>query len=209
MKKKAVVFDWDGTLFASMDVKRGNFIKIFCELGGAKEELEVLHRKYSGIPRKELFSSIYAECFGRALPNEEYVSLSDLYTSLNLNGTKDKGLYSDAIEFLNSHSDLKFFVSTSAVEEEFRYNYERLNLETFILSGVASRPGFSKGTEHVEWILSKFNLKKPDLLFVGDELQDIKLAKMAGIDGVLIDRTKRFPELPNRIENMRDLQVFL
>ena len=59
---KVIVFDWDGTLFDSMDNKTRNMGLVFHHhFDFSEKEVVALYCRYSGIPRRELFAQILAD----------------------------------------------------------------------------------------------------------------------------------------------------
>ena len=56
--KWIVLFDWDGTLINSLEIKIRNASMVFHEILGANpEKIGEAYRHYSGIPRRQLFEA--------------------------------------------------------------------------------------------------------------------------------------------------------
>jgi phosphoglycolate phosphatase-like HAD superfamily hydrolase len=191
---KILVCDWDGTLVDSMPKKRRNAATVFRELFGARESSVIsAYRNYSGIPRRELFDEIGMESIGRALTPEEFSKASDLFTKRNLSDM--------AQPFPNVRETLQLFrewdipvaVSSSSVAEELSPRVEKSGLLTYFTAVFASRPGFNKGVDHIEAVCKRLNIVcKGEILFVGDEIQDINLSLAAGVvPGVVTNTVSR------------------
>lgn len=61
-----------------------------------------------------------------------------------------------------------------------------------------------------EATLKKLRTNKNESFMVGDSLKDdIEAAEMAGVRGVLIDRKNKYPNYPNRITTLNELQKYL
>jgi putative hydrolase of the HAD superfamily len=61
-----------------------------------------------------------------------------------------------------------------------------------------------------EIMIKKLKIKKDEALMVGDSLRyDVQAAESFGIRGILIDREDEYPEYPNRITSLEQLEKFL
>ncbi len=190
-EKRALVFDWDGTLLDSSHYKRAGFIQLFQELGADAEKAGELHEKYSGIPRKELFSRIYEELFSKPLSDVHFQKLSQLYSELNLKAGETAHLFPEVRTTLESlRGKYQLFVSSSSTPEELGNMVRSQNLHALFTEVLGSRPGFSKGPEHFSYLCTKYGYTKSQYLFVGNDVQDRRLAEKAGVDWVLVERDK-------------------
>lgn len=189
---RAVLFDWDGTLVNSLDVKIHNAGILFQQrLDLAPEGVEAAYRKHSGIPRRQLFDAILADLGHPPLFDAAFASLSQAFSDKNREALRDRnrpGLLPNAtllaLENLLQTGCL-LYVSSSADTDEVRDIAENLGLaDYFMRSGgeiFGSRPGFNKGSQHVEHICTQTRLSVDELVFVGDDPADIRLGQAAGV----------------------------
>lgn len=189
---RAVLFDWDGTLVNSLDVKIRNAGLLFHQrFDLSPDQVEKAYRFHSGIPRRQLFDAILADLGQPALDDENYSSLSRAFSDVNRNTLRDRsiqGLIPEAtplvLESLLQIGCL-LFVSSSAVTDEIKDIAGNLGLaDYFMRSGgdiYGSSPGFNKGSQHVEFICAQHNLSVDELVFVGDDPADIRLGQAAGV----------------------------
>ena len=65
----AVVFDLDGTLMLSLDVKVKSAGALWCETFSlvSRDAVEAAYRHHSGAPRRQLFNKIAADVLGRQI----------------------------------------------------------------------------------------------------------------------------------------------
>lgn len=189
---RAVLFDWDGTLVDSLEVKIHNAGRLFQQTFNLDPGLvEKAYRVHSGIPRRELFDAILSD-LGQPLPDDTlYDSLSRSFSEMNRSALQDSsilGLVPAAtpriLAFLQQ-AGCRLFVSSSADTHEIRDIAVALGLsDYFSRSGgeiLGSKPGFSKGSQHVDYICEKYSLKRDEMIFVGDDPADIRLGKAAGL----------------------------
>lgn len=189
---RCVLFDWDGTLVQSLDVKIRNAGLLFQQrFGLPPADVEKAYRVHSGIPRRQLFDTIRADFGLPGLQEEVFNSLSQAFSEANRAALRDRslpGLVPAAtprtLEKLLQTGCL-LFVSSSADTDEIRDIAANLGLaDYFVRSGGAifgSRPDFNKGSQHVEHICARHALGVEELVFVGDDPADIRLGRAAGV----------------------------
>lgn len=189
---RAVLFDWDGTLVNSLDIKIQNAGLLFNQrMGLPPEKVEAAYRAHSGIPRRQLFDAILADLGQPPLFDTGFASLSQAFSDKNRETLRDRSrpglLTSDtlmALEILLQTGCL-LYVSSSADTDEIRDIADNLGLaDYFRRSGgeiFGSRPGFNKGSQHVEHICIQQKLPVEELVFVGDDPADVRLGQAAGV----------------------------
>lgn len=189
---KAVLFDWDGTLVDSLPVKVHNAGRLFQQVYGLiPDRVERAYRTHSGVPRRQLFDAILGE-FGLAGMDEAtFQNMSADFSAMNREALTEPGM--DGVvrpgsrETLGHLLDLgcRLFVSSAADGAEVRFLADQLGMSVYFdRSGgevLGSRTGFGKGRGHVEYICREYHLKPRSLLFIGDDLADIRLGREAGI----------------------------
>ncbi|HKZ44019.1 MAG TPA: HAD family hydrolase [Anaerolineales bacterium] len=192
VKIRAILFDWDGTLVNSLEVKIKNagtlFQKVFDLLPVKVEEA---YRRHSGIPRRQLFDAILADLGRPALETGEFDSLSSRFSEMNTKALSDPalpGLIPAATPSVLKTLQEKgcfLFISSSAATEELKEIAGSLGLSKYFLEAggeiMGSYPGFNKGKDHVNHVCQKYGLAREELLFVGDDLSDIRLGHEAGV----------------------------
>jgi len=189
---KAVLFDWDGTLVNSLDIKIRNAGSLFHQrLDLSAERVEKAYRAHSGIPRRQLFDAILADLGQPPLFDASFASLSQAFSDKNREALRDRsrpGLLPQAtliaLEILLQTGCL-LYVSSSADTDEIRDIAENLGLaDYFRRSGgdiLGSSPGFNKGSQHVEHICASHKLSVDELVFVGDDPADVRLGQAASV----------------------------
>lgn len=200
LNKKIFVFDWDGTLFDSMEIKRTNFVSafiaayIYMDLDGSA--VKNLYIELSGAPRFELFSKI-SKILNCKNEDKAFVLFNNLFTQLNKTELKRTRLFHDAKDFITAsyRSDIRMFISSSAPEDEL-LNTTKSTLtspyDSFFEGIMGTTKDYQKGESHIQKICEITGSSKEELLFFGDDYEDYKLAFNAGVSCIIIDRERRY-----------------
>ena len=184
---ETLIFDWDGTLVNSLDMKIENAGELFNNFFGYSSELvEKAYRQHSGVHRRILFDAISNSVGNRDLTDLEYFEISCAFTELNLFNLNKTHLFRDTVstlDYLNT-CGLNLFVSSSATPEDVVASAEHLGIYDKFVNVFGSVNGFGKGQEHISYILNKYDLNRENIVMVGDERADVMLAKMANVYSV-------------------------
>ncbi len=195
--KKAIVFDWDGTLANTMEYKRANFVKLMSSFGPSEKDVENFHREFSGIPRRKLMQKCLESLAGRDLSEAELEQLSDKYTQMNMESSLSASPFADAKMFLEfAKGKFQLFVSSSSDPDELLKVVDNMSLFDCFDEVLGSRPGFGKGREHIAHIKSKYGYEKEDLIFFGDDKKDYELNHAAGVETFLLNRNNSSMNFP-------------
>jgi phosphoglycolate phosphatase-like HAD superfamily hydrolase len=183
-----LLFDWDGTLINSLDIKVRNAGLLFAETFDLDPAgVEAAYRRHSGIPRQQLFDAI---CVDNGLPpltGEIFMPLSERFSLMNLEAMSNpntRGLISPGTyQALHSLNKLgcPLYISSSADPDEVQKAAASLGLASFFQEIMGSSPGFTKGRQHVEHVIRAQNTLPEQIAFVGDEPADIILGRDAGV----------------------------
>jgi HAD superfamily hydrolase (TIGR01549 family) len=183
-----VLFDWDGTLIESLEIKIRNAAQLFQELLGMDpQSVAASYRQHSGIPRRDLFMAICAENGINKLDEDLYQRLSQRFSVKNLEALTDKTVTSLVLpDTTAALAELRkqgypLYVSSSAVTEEIRLVARLWDLEKYFNEILGSATGFNKGSQHVDYVVRQQHVTHSQIVFVGDEPTDIHLGKAAGV----------------------------
>lgn len=187
-RSRVLVFDWDGTLVNTLEIKIHNAGALFAESFGINPgSVEAAYRQHSGLPRRQLFQAIIAELGMPALPEETFLALSRSFSEKNqaafTRSNREQLLSQDTLLTLEAlySTGNPLFVSSAADQQEVRQLAAALQLDHFFVEILGSEPGFSKGSEHLNYIIKKCNSSPSQIVFIGDEPTDIFLGRQASV----------------------------
>lgn len=188
IRKWIILFDWDGTLIDSLDLKIRNAGALFEQaLGIPPDKVEEVYRQHSGLPRRQVFQAICQENGLKELEEAEFDNLSRRFSEVNLALFTDPGrtnlVVPETRRALGTLTKCGYplYVSSSAETEELRTIAQAHGLDGFFQKIMGSRPGFNKGKEHIDFVLQKQSANKNQIVFVGDEPFDIIIGQEAGV----------------------------
>lgn len=191
--KRVVAFDWDGTLFDSMQYKLRNFCTVlsaFPAVSGDGDTISDLHARYTGLPRRRLFDSVAMSLRGSVLTSDEFESLSMRYTELNARSSCTASIFPEVLSVIRAlrGAQMKLYVSSSADPAELEPAVRGSGLSAYFEEALGSSQDFSKGKHHLGYIADRERSPNSALLFVGDDSHDQTLGAEAGVDTVRVIR---------------------
>ena len=175
---KVVIFDFDGVVVESVNIKTEAFRELFQGYPDHLKEILEYHLLHGGISRQEKIKYFYKNILKKSLTDEQLKDLSDQFSVL----VKNKVI---ASQFVEGAEDLlekcqvryDLFVVSGTPEEEVREIIKSRKLDQYFLD-VYGAP--RKKTELTSMILKNHNLKPPEVVFIGDSMNDLEAAKATG-----------------------------
>lgn len=211
--KKVFVFDWDGTVLDSMPMKSQNFVQAFKSVipeivkQHLTNKVAELYLRLSGHPRKYIYFEIL-NLLNLEITQISYDQFNAAFEVLNKRNLIHANLFPDATELLRALIDgnCPIFISSSVPQNELVDLVDAIlpNLIRQNVSAVlGSIDGFSKGKNHLQWIMNETGATNAQLLVIGDDVADYELSFAAGVDSILVDRQGTLRE--SKINAVSDL----
>ena len=119
-KIKAIIFDFDGVIAESVNVKTEAFSKMYAKYGSdiAKKVVEH-HLSHGGISRFEKFKFYHKEYFGIELTNQQLQELANQFSELVVQKVIAAPYVPGALEFIqNNYKYYDLFISSGTPEDE-------------------------------------------------------------------------------------------
>jgi HAD superfamily hydrolase (TIGR01549 family) len=174
-----LILDFDGIILESVGVKTEAFRKLFLSVPGHVDEIVAYHRENAGMSRFDKFRYIYAHILHRELPDEEFQRLSRTYADLVVDRVIASPFVPGAEEFLERFSPrIPLYVMSATPQDELRSILVRRGLDGYFRDAYGAP---MRKTEGILRILAREGLSAPDVLYVGDALNDYHAAREAGI----------------------------
>ena len=180
---KAIIFDFDGVIAESVNVKTEAFSKIYAQYGSdIGEKVVEYHLSHGGISRFEKFKFYHKEYLGIELTNHELKELGNKFSELVMQKVINAPYVPGALEFIQENECYDLFISSGTPEFELIEIIKRKKIDIYFKS-IHGAP--ENKTNHVKNIISQNDYGKDEIIFIGDADTDIIAAKQNDIPIIL------------------------
>lgn len=192
---RAIVFDFDGVLVESVEVKTKAFAHLFAgETHMISQQIMAYHLKNLGVSRFEKFRTIYRDILKLPLTEEKFRSLCKRFSELVVDEVVAAPWVEGAERFLQAYGGLyPLFVISGTPEEELREIVRRRRMEELFMEVMGSPK-----TKDIllRETMERHRLAPTELVFIGDAETDWKAALETGVTFVWRRADRATPSLP-------------
>lgn len=182
---KAVIFDFDGVILKSADIKTQAFLSLFADYPEYRDRILRYHLDNLGVSRYKKFEWIYSQLLRTPLENAERERLGAAFAEIVLGKVLACDYVEGAwacLEALSGRRDL--FVASGTPQEELEFIITKRGLRHFFRE-IWGTP--TTKVEIIKSILDRHGFQKDDVVFIGDGLSDYKAASDVGIPFIAVD----------------------
>jgi len=190
-KYDAIVFDFDGVLVESVDVKTQAFGALYAEYGDRiVEQVRAYHLQNGGVSRFKKFRYYHEVLLGKTLTEEEEQRLGDLFSQYVEDAVVEAVYVAGALEILEkNYQTIPLFIASGTPDQELKRIVSRRDMSHYFVS-IHGSPA-QKGNI-IQEVLSKYGFEPERVLMVGDAMSDYEGAIAAGVN--FIGRVMQYPE---------------
>ena len=179
MSLRAIVFDFDGVVLESADLKTEAFIELFAHHGATvASQVEAHHLANVGISRFKKFEWIYANILQQPLSAEHCQALGEKFSALALDKILAAPFVPGALDALQTLAgQLPLFVASGTPQGELDFIVEQRGLGAYfdeVWGTPTEKPVILRD------LISRFQVAADEMLFIGDGLSDYKAAHAVG-----------------------------
>ncbi|MFH1772676.1 MAG: HAD family hydrolase [Candidatus Omnitrophota bacterium] len=176
---KCILFDFDGVIAESVDVKTEAFRALFECYPEYVDEIVDFHVKNGGMSRYDKFKYYYSTIIKEDLTKERFLSLCDQFSNLVVEKVISAPFVKGAKELIDKCS-LKFdlFIVSGTPDKEIKKIVKGRGLGGYF-KGVFGSP--STKAKLIGDILEDLKLNPCEAVFIGDAVNDLKAAKNTGV----------------------------
>ena len=182
---KAIIFDFDGVIVDSVDIKTKAFGELFEEEGkDISGKVVEYHLNNTGVSRFDKFRYIYKNMLNRELSDEKFNELCSRFESLVTDNVIKAPFIKGAKEFLEGHSgEYSCFVASATPQKEIEDIILKKGIGGYF-RGIYGAP--FKKSDAVKEIISKQRVKPGEVLYAGDAMSDYNAAKGSSVNFVAV-----------------------
>lgn len=176
----AIIFDFDGVLVESVDVKARAFADLYSEYGpDVVAKVVAYHLEHGGVSRFRKFRHFHEVFLGKPLSPHEEHELGSRFARIVEDAVVASPWVPGAREFLERHyGEILLFVASATPAAELKRIIERREMSRYFVA-VYGTPE-TKG-EVVARILSEHRLRPEFALMIGDSQADYQGAASNGV----------------------------
>ncbi|OGX27649.1 MAG: hypothetical protein A2787_01995 [Omnitrophica WOR_2 bacterium RIFCSPHIGHO2_01_FULL_48_9] len=176
---KAIIFDFDGVICESVDVKIQAFRKLFEIYPKHLKQILAYHAFNGGLSRYKKFRYIYRHFLKKELRSVESLRLGQKFSEYALAAVIQSAYVPGAHEFLKKYyKKFHLFIVSGTPQPEMRFIVKKRKLTKYF-KGVYGSP--TAKAVLIRQILKKNRLQKDEVIFVGDSVNDHIGAAKAGV----------------------------
>jgi phosphoglycolate phosphatase-like HAD superfamily hydrolase len=209
---KGIIFDYDGVIAESVQVKTQAFADIY-EPYGSDVVAQVIthHEANGGISRFEKIKIYHKQHLGVQLDGDGVQELADQFSDLVLTKVIDSPYVPGAYEFLASNQGrYDLFISTGTPTDEIETILAKKNTRKYFKSVYGSP---ESKTSHVLKIIEETGHQIHELVFIGDAITDRDAARNTGVHFIgrftTIESIKNEKLLIKDFKNLADILLRL
>ena len=181
MKYKHLIFDFDGVLAESNDVRFEGFRLLFKNYQENQIDQLIQYAKLnSGKSRYDKIEMFYTDILNKPITDDEIRALAIQYSKLIKQKVIDTPPVKGSLEFLNqNYGKYDFAIVSGSDQKELEVVCRARGIDHFFVSILGSPD--SKEL-NISKLLSRTRWEKKACLFIGDSINDLEAARACGID---------------------------
>ena len=203
---KVIIFDFDGVILESLDIKTKAFLKVYQDYPEHANEIAHYHLQNGGVSRYKKFVHINTNILRIPIDDNKIEELANIFSEAVVEEMLKCPFVDGALEFLDKYSTVaNLYVASGTPQDELRFIIEKCGLTQFF-NGVYGTPRTK--AEIIQDILNKENVDNNEIVFVGDAITDYEGAKEANVHFVarINGQTPDNPFLKMDVTSVDDLK---
>ncbi|WCB47017.1 HAD family hydrolase [Nitratidesulfovibrio vulgaris] len=179
MPLSCIVFDCDGVILESVNVKTEAFARVAEPFGcDVRDRLVAYHIENGGVSRYKKFEWMFREVLGREISSDELNELGRRYAEYAFEGVLNAQLVPGAYDAITAwHGRVPMYVCSGAPHEELTHILHERGLSRFFAGIYGSPPGKS---ELLAKVVKLADVAPATTVMIGDSKTDLRAAEDVG-----------------------------
>jgi len=202
---KAIIFDFDGVILESANIKTEAFRDLFSDYPQKIDEIIDYHLANEGVSRYVKFRYIYERILHKAISKDIELALGKRLSQFALPKVLGAPFVAGAKEFLDTNKKRYLFFIASGTPEKELHNIVSARGLTGCFREIHGSP--RKKAEIINEVINRYGFVQSELVFVGDAESDRIAAKEAGITFIERKADMAFCDIARTLERIEKLEV--
>ncbi len=202
---KAIIFDFDGVILDSVNVKTNAFSEMYSKWGNKTQNAVIKHHlENGGVSRFEKFKIYHKKFLNINLSKNEISELADDFSKLVFDGVCNSPFIPGAEEFLKIvKNNYSTFICTGTPQKEIEEILITKKLNKFFNS-VHGSP--DDKITIINFIMRTNSFEPKDVLFIGDAMTDYNASIATNINFIGVKNlVTTFPKGTIEVENLLEI----
>ena len=181
---KNILFDFDGVIVESNEIKAWAFYELYKPYGNdiANKVFEY-YTQEGGVARDKKFKKYHGELLNQKLSKKQVDALSDRFSKLVVSNVSNAPFVKGVRKFIvQNYSDMHFSIISGTPHSELLKICKALEIDNYFQE-ICGSP-----KNKVDWsneIIDKYKLNKKQTVFIGDATTDLHTANTIGVAFIL------------------------
>lgn len=180
MTVSALIFDFDGVIVESTEIKTQAFEEMFKRHPRHLDAIKAYHQKHLGMSRYKKFAWIYKRLLKKPLSKRKLKALGVRYSEIVVEKVLRAPFVPGALETLANcrAAGVPVFIISGTPQKELLRIIEQRELGPFVTRAWGSP---TEKSAAIRKIRALYRIRSGDMLFIGDGLFDYQAAKKEGV----------------------------
>jgi phosphoglycolate phosphatase-like HAD superfamily hydrolase len=175
---EAVIFDFDGVILDSANIKTEAFLQLFDQYPQHSNAIKEYHIEHQGITRYQKFEWIYLELLQKPYDSQIKEELGNAFSKIVFEKVMDANFIPGALELLQKlQGRIPAFIASGTPDRELHKIVDERGLAKYFKEIFGSNISKEKA---VETISDRYDINPSNILFVGDATTDYQAALAKG-----------------------------
>ena len=178
---KNILWDFDGVILDSMDIRDSGFEKIFSKFDDSKTKLLLeYHRLNGGLSRYVKIRYFYEKILHQKIEDQQVLEYAQRFSDIMRKDlVNPKNLISDTVDFIRiNHHNYNFHIVSGSDQNELRYLCNSLGISNYFKT-IHGSP--TAKNILVKELISDHGYSKKETCLVGDSINDYEASAVNNI----------------------------
>lgn len=206
MKVKSIIFDFDGVICDSVDIKTDAFVEMYKEYGNEIcYKVKNFHLQNGGISRFVKIKHFHENFLNTKINESELSFLANKFAEIVVQKVIKSKYIVGVIDFLEKNKSLSLFICTGTPTDEIKKILIKKNIFD-LFTNVYGSP--QTKVSIIQEIKTSYNLQSNELIYFGDALTDYEACVETNVNFIGIqNKDTKFPDHVKQIKNFLNFHI--